>query len=661
MIRTLPLPQVQARRIGTVVEGAGALALLAAGAVRLVNLDAFAGKFDEGIRGAQLLLMAAGYRPFRDIFASQGPLSLDLFYPTFMLFGQTLGAARLAPAILSVAGLFLAAWTARAVAGPVAGATAGVVLLLSPSYLKNSRLALVEVPAMVPALAAVGAALAYQRGGDRRWLVTSGALLALALLVKPMVLPAAIPIGLAVLLRGGTGLRGALRDGLIAGGACAVVTGTVILAVGPSDVYDQMVRFRVASRQVEGWSLKENWSAISGELVDEGLGLHLAAVVAGLYLVRARPGVGLPLAAWVIGSFGLLMAYSPIQFKHAVILLPPLALLVGVAAGDRWQRTIGRWSAGDGSDGGERGFSAAPRPWAAFSGHWIGVGLVIWYVFSLPSILDLDRRVLLGQAESRPESYDDEIGLIGALTGPRDFILSDEPSVAFATRRLVPPGLVDTSTIRIRSRSLGAGEVIAATEAYDVKLLFLFSDGLRSIRRFADWVDERYVAVKINERRNGKDRALYLRRDADLDAARALLERGLDRSAGGTFGGQLRLLGHGLDRTEVRPGGSLHLTLGWQAVGPISADYHVLTILRDARGQVAEQSQRGLGGGGEGTSAWEPGRWVFRGASLPIRAAIGPGEYRLAVGVYDSRARRTLALDADGAEELPLATVRVRG
>ncbi len=30
--------------------------------------------------------MAAGYRPFRDICASQGPLSLDLFYPTFMLF-----------------------------------------------------------------------------------------------------------------------------------------------------------------------------------------------------------------------------------------------------------------------------------------------------------------------------------------------------------------------------------------------------------------------------------------------------------------------------------------------------------------------------------------------------------------------------------------------
>ena len=27
-------------------------------------------------------------------------------------------------------------------------------------------------------------------------------------------------------------------------------------------VYDQMIRFRAASRQVEGWSLKENWAAM---------------------------------------------------------------------------------------------------------------------------------------------------------------------------------------------------------------------------------------------------------------------------------------------------------------------------------------------------------------------------------------------------------------
>ena len=80
MIKTLPLQQVQSGRVGMLAEVVGVLALLGAAlAMRLVNLNATIGKFDEGIRGEQLLLMAAGFRPFRDIFASQGPLSLDVF------------------------------------------------------------------------------------------------------------------------------------------------------------------------------------------------------------------------------------------------------------------------------------------------------------------------------------------------------------------------------------------------------------------------------------------------------------------------------------------------------------------------------------------------------------------------------------------------------
>ena len=43
-----------------------------------------------------------------------------------------------------------------------------------------------------------------------------------------------------------------------------------------------MVRFRIASRQVEGWSLKENWAAISGEIADEQMVIPAASIVAGL-------------------------------------------------------------------------------------------------------------------------------------------------------------------------------------------------------------------------------------------------------------------------------------------------------------------------------------------------------------------------------------------
>jgi hypothetical protein len=419
-----------------------------------------------------------------------------------------------------------------------------------------------------------------------------------------------------------------------------------VIVVGPGGIYDQMIRFRLASRQVEGWSLKENWAAISGEIADEQLVLPVAAVVIGLLLLACRPRVGLPLVGWLVGSLGLLLVYTPLQFKHAVVLVPPMALLIGVGVGEVWQR----WE----QDG--------TRAWLAWSMLAVVVGLGAWYAVSLPRILDLDRRLIAGLPESRPESFDDEIRLLSTITGPAQFVIVDEPAVAFSSRRLVPPNLVDTSMVRIRSRSLDADDVIAAAEQYDVRALFLFSDGLRSLKPFSDWVDREYVAVKINDRPNGKQRAVYVRRDADRESARAPLERGLVQASGATFGGQMRLLGHGVEPGEVRPGGSLTVTLGWEAVGPVTADYSVVTILKGPDGQPVEQNQRGLGGGGEGTAAWETGRWVFRTSSLDLKRSVQPGEYSLAIGLYDSKARKLVPVDgaASGEETVTLGSVQVR-
>jgi hypothetical protein len=381
--------------------------------------------------------------------------------------------------------------------------------------------------------------------------------------------------------------------------------------------------------------------------------LPAAALAIGLLLLIRRPRVGVPLVGWLVGTLGLLLVYTPLQFKHVVILIPPMALLIGVGAGEVWHRWEQR-----AADGHQRGMGA----WLA----WLMLGAVLafgaWYLVSLPRVLELDRRLVAGLPESRPESFDDEIRLLSAITGPSDFVIVDEPSVAFSSRRLVPPNLVDTSMVRIRSRSLDADDVIMAAEQHDVNALFLFSDGLRTLKPFSEWVDREYVAIKINDRPNGKQRAVYLRRDAHRDAARTLLERGLIPASASTFGGQMRLLGHAVEPGEIRPGGSLTLTLGWEAVGRVSADYSVVTMLKGRDGQPVEQNQRGLGGGGEGTASWESGRWVFRTASLDLKRSVPPGEYTLAVGLYDSKARKLIPPDggAPGDDTVTLGPVQVR-
>jgi hypothetical protein len=69
-------------------------------------------------------------------------------------------------------GILAVFWVGSLVAGRAGGLLAALLLVLSPLYLKNSRLALLEVPALVPAALAVGAALRYQSGG-RRWMLVS--------------------------------------------------------------------------------------------------------------------------------------------------------------------------------------------------------------------------------------------------------------------------------------------------------------------------------------------------------------------------------------------------------------------------------------------------------------------------------------------------------
>src|SRR5262249_25367345 len=125
----MSLPRIRRRVwLGVYLGALGALALT----MRLVNLEAYTGQFDEGIRVEQLLLMSTGFRPVRDIFAAQGPLSLDIFFGPYLAFGQTLGAARSATAIYSLLGLVAVFWVGRLVAGGLGGGLAVTLLVLSP-------------------------------------------------------------------------------------------------------------------------------------------------------------------------------------------------------------------------------------------------------------------------------------------------------------------------------------------------------------------------------------------------------------------------------------------------------------------------------------------------------------------------------------------------
>ena len=601
--------------------------LIVAVFMRLVRLSGTSGDLDEGIRGIQLLLMSAGYRPMQEIYSSQGPLLLDMLYPFYKLFGETLGAARLAVGVYSLLGILGVYVAARAVGGPVGGTVAALLLTVSPNYLRNSRQALAEVPALAPAILAVAAALEYQRTGRRVWLIVAGLLLGVALLVKPIIAAAVVPIALAALL----GPRDSIRPVFLVGIVSLAVVLAIVFLTGFAAVMDQMVDYRLKSRAVSGWNWDENWRVIRGTLVArDQVGLFALGAAGVILALLARPRQALPHLGWIAATAALLAVYAPLFPKHVVIAVPPLVVAAGAGIGVTWQ-------------------ALSERRLVGVIGGFLLTGPLLLYAWSVPMIatqdigfMNLDRG-FEGQRFARTA---DIAGTIAAVTDRGDFIVTDEPEQAFHAQRLVPPDLADPSTSRVRARALTGEQIITSAEQYDVKLVALASDRFRALRNFRLWLDEHFEPIKVYGRGGDTPQVIYVRADVDLAQSRRSLESFIQTPTAVDFGGILRLTGYSLDRRELTRSGNIGVTYEWEALAKASVDYHVITELVGPDGQVWSDEQLSLGGRGVGLDEWTAGRWMFQTSTFDVSATAPAGEYVLQVGIFDSRAKADLAVTA---------------
>jgi 4-amino-4-deoxy-L-arabinose transferase-like glycosyltransferase len=299
------------------------LLVLAAGLARLVNLDLYTISFPEGIRAAQLQLMAAGYRPCVEIFCNQGPLLFYAIFPTYALFGGTLEAVRSGIVLFSLIGIAATYWVGHLLGGRLGAFVAALLVALSPTYLKFSRLALAEVPAEAPAILAVGAAIVFSRTGRDRWLYAAALLVAFSLLLKPVTLAVCAPVGLAVLLRAERRWRNVALLCVVT----ALGIGIPTVLIGFSEILEQVVAFRLRSRSAEGRGIGWNWGRIVEELAHDRPGLFAFAAAGGIVMLARLRAAAIPLVSWLPASLLLLLVHTPLHGKHIVTLIPPAALL----------------------------------------------------------------------------------------------------------------------------------------------------------------------------------------------------------------------------------------------------------------------------------------------------------------------------------------------
>jgi hypothetical protein len=131
-----------------------------------------------------------------------------------------------------------------------------------------------------------------------------------------------------------------------------------------------------------------------------------------------------------------------------------------------------------------------------------------------------------------------------------------------------------------------------------------------------------------------------------------------DQPLQATFAGQMELSACAFDPGPHAPSDILRVSLSWRSLYPTETDYTIFVHLVDQDERVWAQHDSPPVGGSRPTSSWQPGEEILDNHGLALPRDIPPGEYRLAVGLYDpATGERLIAVTAG--EALPTDRVLV--
>jgi len=444
--------------------------------------------YDEGVYWQSLRSMSAGYSLYGQIFYSQPPFFLLSVYPTYLLFGQTIWAARLGIALVSLLGL-LGAWMfGRAIAGRVGAIAALLLLVLDPLYLRQSQTLQAEAPSAALSFLAVGAAYLWWNHPDGIvgdcYAAVAGAALSLSILGKLLGVTAIIPVGLLLLAHfwrvyhstrqdesSGTKRPMNVRSAIIGIIVCIVVLAAFILpyASSFSQFWRGVVTFHTTAGKFFAADEKGNSIIIQTSLTAF---LTLAALYGTIVGLVRRNLLVLPVLGWFFVTLYILAVQVPLFPHHLIALTPPLVALATFGI------TPITWRI---------------APFAMFS-NILTVGAVVLVLLVSIVNVGLDQQYYhLEYAQSQNASTQKDIKVaqdIRKLIGPNDLIITDAQFVAALAGRNTPPQFVDTSGVRIAVRYVSTQELIAAASQPQVRAVMFYTHRLdtKNLVGFRQWV-----------------------------------------------------------------------------------------------------------------------------------------------------------------------------
>jgi hypothetical protein len=138
-------------------------------------------------------------------------------------------------------------------------------------------------------------------------------------------------------------------------------------------------------------------------------------------------------------------------------------------------------------------------------------------------------------------------------------------------------------------------------------------------------------------------------------------EQGIVNPLNDEFGQDVRLLGYEFSPEVAQPGGTVILTLYWEAINSQLGDYTVFTHLIDPDGQLRGQRDNQPQNGMYPTYLWDQGERIQDQYEITIEPDAPPGDYNFLVGMYLLETLERLSIVTDEGEDLPERSLQLPG
>jgi 4-amino-4-deoxy-L-arabinose transferase-like glycosyltransferase len=470
---------------------AGAIALTA-GILVFANLGRYSDSYDNGVYLESARLLTRGHTMYHEVFDSQPPLWLAIVSLSFHFFGESERSGQLVTAtshVLLIIAVMLAAAQLR---GWHAALLSGLVLTLSPVELTWSRVVIAEMPSTACAAMSIALAARYANSGRRDWLALSSIALACGVFIKLFAFYVMPALGLLIVARWWRrddvnwrrGVQGVAFDsGMLLVAPFAVVLASAML-FDRAALWDQVVRFHQAARVAHPVIPVRDSLLLIRNLYERD---PLLLTVAPIALLCVTGGWrGFAALIWVAASLAGLVAQRPLFDHHGGVLVPAVALAAGVGWGQcgSWAGALLGWA---------RSRTIPTRVVAEAAGvASVALGLLL--------VIPLGQPALQSAGESRRIAFQDATQsddvrmamVLAQRTQSNDVVLTDAQGVAFWAHRDVPPGLTDTSFVRIASQYLTAQQVIEESESANTRAVLFWTGRLNQFPEVVAWARRRF-------------------------------------------------------------------------------------------------------------------------------------------------------------------------